>query len=208
MNTLFKLSITGILLLTKCTISIAQNVFETASTKDNFLIESWWVKPFDLEYKFTIFNLSAAEYNYESGQVGFMSYSILNYNVIKGFGPAIGTRLLPDKLVPLGGLQYSFYREKFFLTANFTSEFKAQPDFELFSIIQYRPPITEKLKGFFQGQFSFNFNPDGHLISFQQLRLGADFGLVQSGLAINQFQAGSEWAYDIQAGLFLRFEFQ
>ncbi|MFV1885087.1 MAG: hypothetical protein ACMZ7B_11410 [Balneola sp.] len=207
MKTLLQLSLTLIILITTRTVSVGQTVFETASTDDNFLIESWWVKPLDPEYKFTLFNLNTAEYNYELEEAILMSYSIISYNAFKGFGPALGTRILPNKLVALGGIQYTFYREKFFVTANFTSEIKDKPDFEFFSIIQYRPKITNKLKGFFQGQFSFNFNSDIHLLSFQQLRLGADLGLAQTGLAVNQFQFGSNWDYDFQPGLFLRFEF-
>ena len=207
------LKVTGLLLIF-CSICLmtnplkAQEVIETSVGEEFFHVETWITKPLDKDYKLTLFNLNTAEHNLERDQTAFMSYTIVSYDLFKGFGPTLGTRILKDRVVALGGPQYTYYRESFFVTANFTSEFKSDPDFEFFSIIQGRPKITSKLNGFLQGQFSFNFNPDGHLISFQQLRLGADFGLVQSGLAINQFQAGSEWAYDIQAGLFLRFEFQ
>jgi len=208
MKAFTRLLLTVIILLVVRTVLVGQTVFETTSTNDNFLMESWWVKPFDSAYKFSLFNLNTAEYNYESEESLLMSYSIVSYNAFKGFGPALGTRILSNKLVSLGGIQYTFYTEKFFVTANFTSEIIDNPDFELYSIVQYRPQITEKLKGFFQGQLSFNFNSDVHLLSFQQLRLGADLGLVQTGLAANLFQLGSDWDQDFQPGLFVRFEFQ
>lgn len=188
--------------------SFGQTVIEAASTDENFFLEMWWVKSFDPEYKLTLFNLNTAEYNYDLEESILMSYSVVSYDAFKGFGPAVGTRVLSDRLVALGGLQYNLYNEKFFVTANFTSEFKGNPDFELFSIIQYRPKFGKKIKGFLQGQLSLNFNADMHLLSFQQLRLGTDFGLIQTGLALNQLQSGADWEYDFQPGLFLRLEFQ
>ena len=188
--------------------SFSQTIFETASTDENFLAETWWVKPFDPGYTFTLFNLNTAEYNYDLEESLLMSYSVVSFNAFKGFGPAIGKRILPGELAALGGLQYTFYREELFVTANLTSELKEDPDFELFAIVQYRPKFGEKINGFFQGQFSSNFNSDVHLFSFQQLRLGADLGLVQTGVALNLFQSGPEWDDDLQPGLFLRLEFQ
>ncbi|WKN41499.1 hypothetical protein [Tunicatimonas pelagia] len=185
-----------------------QTVLETAATDENLIVETWWIKPFDDEYKLSLFSLNTAEYNYDSEESIFMSYSLLNYNLFKNWGPAVGTRLLPDRAVALSGVQYSFYREEFFVTANVTSEIKRSPDFEVFSIVQYRPRFSEKVKGFFQGQFSFNFNAETHLFSFQQFRLGGDFGLIQTGIALNNFQFENDWEYDFQPGLFFRLEFQ
>ena len=186
----------------------AQNVIEAYLGEDFFNLETWLTKSFDKEYRISLFNLNTAEHNFDAEETTFMSYSIVSYNWLKGFGPAVGTRLLKDRWVALGGPQYTYYTEKFFVTANFTSEFKSNPDFEFFSIIQFRPQITQKIDGFLQGQFSFNFNSEEHLLSFQYVRLGADLGTVQAGLAFNQFQFGSDWEYDLQPGLFLRLEFQ
>lgn len=188
--------------------SKAQTVIEGFSSEDFFNIETWWIKPFDQDYKFSLFNLNTAEHNYHTNETVLMSYSIVSYTWHKGFGPAIGTRLLKDRLVALGGPQYTYYSEKFFVTTNFTSEFRSNPDFELFSIIQFRPQITQEIDGFLQGQFSFTFNAHGHLLSFQYVRFGVDMGIVQTGLAFNQFQFGRDWGYSFQPGLFLRLEFQ
>lgn len=188
--------------------SKAQTVVETAVTDDNLIFETWLAKPFDKAYKFVLFNLNTAEYNFHTEETNFMSYTIVSYDWKKGFGPALGTRLLKDRAVGLGGVQYTFHSEKFFITANFTSEIKSNPDFELFSIVQYRPNLSEKIKGVFQGQFSFNINTEEHLFSFQQLRLGTDLEPVQAGFGLNQFQFGPDWEYDIQPGLFFRLEFK
>ncbi len=186
----------------------AQTVLESTVTNEAFIMETWWTKSIDKEYKFVLFNLNTAEYNFDLKEIIFMSYSILNMDLFKGFGLVVGTRILKDRVVGLGGLQYTYFREEIFITTNFTSEFRENPDFEFFSLIQYKPQITEKIKGFIQGQFSFNFNSDTHIFSFQQLRLGADLGLIQTGLAINQFQFEQDWLYNIQPGFFLRLEFK
>ena len=208
MKVIYSIALAWLIVVFFTSYSFGQTVFEAASTDENFFVETWWVKPFDPEYKWTLFNLNTAEYNYDLEESILMSYSVVSYDAFKGFGPAVGTRALSDRLVALGGLQYNLYNEKFFVTANFTSEFKGNPDFELFSIIQYRPEFSENIKGFFQGQLSFNFNADAHLLSFQQLRLGTDFGLIQTGVALNQLQSGEDWEYDFQPGLFLRLEFR
>ena len=186
----------------------AQTVLESTATNETFIMETWWTKPIDKEYKFVLFNLNTAEYKFDLEEATFMSYSILNVDLFKGFGPVAGTRVLKDRVVGLGGIQYTYFREKVFITANFTSELKKNPDFEFFSLAQYRPEITEKTKGFIQGQFSFNFNSQAHIFSFQQLRLGVDLGLIQTGFALNQFQFERDWLYNIQPGLFLRLEFK
>ncbi len=195
-------------LLTFARKSRAQDVIELSAGDEFFNVETWITKPLDKDYRYTIFSLNTAEHNREPDQTLFMSYTILSYNWWKGFGPTVGTRLLSDRFVALGGPQYTYYRERFFVTANFTSEFRSNPDFEFFSIVQGRPKITQKLEGFLQGQFSFNFNSDQHLLSFQYVRIGADLGMVQTGVAFNQFQFGDSWEYDLQPGVFLRLEFK
>lgn len=188
--------------------SNAQDVIEASAGEKFFNIETWITKPLDKEYRYTIFSLNTAEHDRELDQTLFMSYTILSYNWWKGVGPTVGTRLLSNRVVALGGPQYTFYRERFFATANFTSEFRSNPDFEFFSIIQGRPKLSEKVNGFLQGQFSFNFNSDEHLLSFQYVRVGADLGVVQTGFALNQFQFGENWDYEIRPGIFLRLAFK
>ncbi|MBV6647484.1 MAG: hypothetical protein KI790_18645 [Cyclobacteriaceae bacterium] len=186
----------------------AQDVIESSIGEEFFNVETWITKPLTKDYKLSIFSLNTAERNLDLDQTNFMSYTIVSYDLFKGFGPTVGTRILKDRVVALGGPQYTYYSERFLFTANFTSEFKSSPDFEFFSILQGRPKLNEKLDGFLQGQFSFNFNSDQHLLSFQYLRIGADLGMIQTGLAFNQFQFGEDWDYDIQPGLFLRLEFK
>ena len=186
----------------------AQDVVEASIGSEFFNVETWITKPLVKDYKLSIFSLNTAERNLDLDETNFMSYTIVSYDLFKGFGPTLGTRILKDRVVALGGPQYTFYSERFLFTANFTSEFKSNPDFEFFSIIQGRPEVSKKLDGFLQGQFSFNFNNDQHLLSFQYVRIGADFGMIQTGLAFNQFQFGDDLDYDFQPGLFLRLEFK
>jgi len=198
----------GILLFLTSYQAKAQTVLESTLTDKQFIFETWWTKPLDSAYKFVLFNLNTAEYRFDTDQTIFLSYSILSYDLWKGLGPAIGSRIVQDKVVGLGGVQYTYYRKKGFITANFTSELKDNPDFELFSIVQYRPRLSEKLNAFLQGQFSFNFNADEHIFSFQQFRFGVDVGTMQTGLAINHLQFGSEWEYEFQLGGFFRLNFE
>ncbi|MEL7119750.1 MAG: hypothetical protein AAFO07_09925 [Bacteroidota bacterium] len=196
------------LLITFTQVGNTQTVLESSLTDDRFTVETWWTKPIDKQYKFVLFNLNTAEYLFDLDQSQFMSYSVLNIDVWKGLGPVIGTRILQDKVAGLVGIQYTFFSQTVFITTNFTTETKSNPDFEFYTLAQYRPKLSRLLNGFIQTQLSFNFNANQHLFSFQQIRLGPDFKTYQFGLAINQFQLGSNWENEVHPGIFFRLEFQ
>ena len=186
----------------------AQNNIEVLSTPEAIEVEASTFKPLDDAYKFTIFSLNQADYDYKSKKTSFMTYSILSYDLYKGFGPTVGARFLRnefvDKAVLLGGLQYTKYFENFFIASVFTAEFTKKPDFEFFITTQYNPKITEKFTGYFEFQSSFNFNNEAHLFSFQKFRIGVDLKKFQTGISLDNYQFGEGWEYDFQPGMFVQ----
>lgn len=186
--------------------SIAQTTVEMFTSDDNLIMEAWWFKTLEANPRFNFFSINEAIHNYDLETTQFMSYTIAGYEIAKGFGPVVGVRFLQNRTSALGGFQYAHYTPVFFITTNFTSEIRDRPLFEWYALLQYRPKLTEKLKGFVQFQNSINFNTNRHDFSFQRLRVGLDFGFLQGGLALNTTQLGEDWDFDIEPGVFLRIE--
>ena len=184
----------------------SQFVVEPFVGDDNIVIESWFFKTIDEKGKFNVFNLNEAIYDFDTETTSFLSYAVFGYDLKKGFGPALGWRFTEPDGAALGGVQYAYYQENFFITANLTSEFRKNPNIELYSIIQYRKKINDKLAAFSQLQFSTIFRDESHNFSFQRLRLGVDFGKFQTGLGLNQTQFGRNFDYSADPGIFLRME--
>lgn len=188
--------------------SIAQNNLEILTTPEAIEVEASIFKPLDKFYKFTLFNLNQADYDYKTRKTSFMTYAIVSYDMYKGFGPTIGARFLRnefiDKAVALGGIQYTMAKRNFFIASVFTTEFISKPDYEFFITAQYNPKLNERLTGYFEFQTSFNFNAQAHLFSFQKFRLGLDFKKYQAGFSLDNYQFGKDWEYDFQPGVFVQ----
>ncbi len=184
----------------------AQFVLEPFASKDNLILESWYYNSIDEARRLSIFNLNEANYNYETGGTSFLSYGVVGFNWKKGFGPITGWRLTAASSAALAGLQYGIYGEDFFVFFYLNSELKKDPNFEFYSISQYRRKINDKLKAYGQLQFSNNFKDNAHYYSFYRLRLGVDLGKIQTGFGLEQTLIGEDWDYDIAPGLFVRLE--
>ncbi|MEM8907203.1 MAG: hypothetical protein AAGD05_05090 [Bacteroidota bacterium] len=186
----------------------AQTVVEAAFSAEELIIETWWVKALDNKYKWSLFNLNEANYNWDTQATSFVSYAVLGYDAWKGLGPALGYRISGARASLLAGLQYTFYQKDFFITTNFTSEIRDHPFFEFYLLTQYRKKWFKKSAFFGQWQSSINFSEAGHDFSFQRLRLGLDWGLVQLGVALNQVQVGKSADSKLHPGVFARLQFQ
>ena len=186
--------------------SQAQFILEPFVGNDDFILESWYYNSINESKSLSIFSLNEARHNFETESNSFLSYGVLGYDWKKGFGPIIGWRISPYSAAALAGFQYGIYRENFFIILNLNSELKKDPNLEMYSIIQYRKPITEKFKAFSQLQISKNFTVDNHSFSLYRFRLGADLGKIQTGIGLEQTMSGKNWSYDIQPGFFVRLE--
>ncbi|WP_422083656.1 hypothetical protein [Ulvibacterium sp.] len=187
--------------------STAQTTIETFAGTDELIIEAWFFKPLSRDYKFTIFSLNDAVIEYDTEEAEFVSYTIIGYDVWKGFGPVSGGRVFDGRASALAGIQWANTGERFLITTNITTEIRDAPFYEWYLLAQYRFPLNEKLNFFGQLQNSTNFNSDSHLFTFQRLRVGAGLKKFQFGLGLNTYQFGNGWDFEIDPGVFLRLEF-
>lgn len=186
--------------------SKAQFVLEPFVSEESLILESWYFNTIDESQRLSIFNLNEAKYTFETNESSVFSYGIMGYNLAGGFGPMAGWRVTNYSAAALAGLQYGFYRENFLAYVVLNSELKQNPNMEFYTLIQYRPKLTEKLKGFSQLQTSTNFTADGHAFSLYRLRLGVDFGKIQTGIGLEHTMAGPEWERATGPGFFVRLE--
>ena len=207
----FKARSSRIFLLIICCFALSQKSFsqfviEPFVSNDQLILESWYFNTIDESKRLSVFALNESIYDYDTESSSLLSFGMFGYDWIKGFGPIAGWRLSEQSSAALGGLQYGFYRENFFLITYLNSELKSDPNFEFYTITQFRPQLSEKLKGFGQLQISKNFNTDIHTFSLYRLRLGADLGKIQTGLGLDQTFFGEDWESDIAPGFFVRLE--
>jgi hypothetical protein len=196
----------GLIIMMQSQKASAQFVVEPFVSEDNFILESWIYKSIDQNRKFSIFSLNEFNHNYDTNSTSFLSYGILGYDVKKGFGPAIGWRTTANRTSALGGLQYGLYGKNYLAYFILNTELRNNPNFEFYSLLQYRVQLSEKLRGFGQLQISKNFNEDNHVYSMYRLRLGLDLGKFQTGFGLEQNLQGADWNHKATPGVFFRME--
>ncbi|MEO1012206.1 MAG: hypothetical protein AAFX53_12925 [Bacteroidota bacterium] len=187
--------------------SHAQTTLETFAGLDEMVIESWFFKPLTSDYAFNIFSLNDVIIDYDTEETAFVSYTVLGYDAWKGLGPVVGSRVFEGRASALAGVQWAKTGEGFFITTNFTTEIRDNPLYEWYLLAQYRFPINDKMGFFSQFQNSLNFNGDGHLFTFQRLRIGLSWDTLQAGLGLNTYQNGEDWDFESDPGFFIRLEF-
>ncbi|BFP43153.1 hypothetical protein FGF1_39980 [Flavobacteriaceae bacterium GF1] len=196
-----------LLLVAMVTKNSAQTTIETFSNTDGMIIEAWFFKPLTEDYKFTIFSLNDAVIDYDTEVTEFVSYTVLGYDAWKGFGPVLGGRVFDGRASALAGIQWNKAGEGFLITTNITTEVRDAPLYEWYLLAQYRFPLNQKLGFFGQFQNSTNFDGDGHLFSFQRLRVGLSVKTFQFGLGLTTYQFGNDGDFEADPGIFVRLEF-
>ena len=195
------------ILLVMYKVSSAQTTIETFAGTDEMVVETWFFKPITEDYKFSIFSLNDVVVDYETEDSEFVSYTVLGYDVWKGFGPVVGGRIFDGRASALAGVQWAKAGEQFFITTNVTTELRDNPFYEFYLLAQYRFPINETLDFFSQFQNSTNFNSDSHDLSFQRARVGLSWNKFQFGIGLNTYQFGENWDFESDPGFFLRLDF-
>ncbi|PRX54602.1 hypothetical protein [Flagellimonas meridianipacifica] len=187
--------------------SFSQTTIESFFATEEMVVETWFFRPLTEDYKLSIFSLNDAVIDYETEDASLVSYTVLGYDLWKGFGPVVGGRFFDGRASTLAGVQWAKAGEQFLITTNFTTELRNDPLYEFFLLAQYRFPLNEKLGFFSQFQNSTNFNSQVHEFSFQRLRIGLSWKKYQFGLGTNTYQYGENWDFEIEPGLFIRLEF-
>ena len=167
-----------------------------------------FLKNFDPAYRFTLFSRTRARIVYDNDQVDFFSGAYLNYTSPSGFGGSVVGRITQaGSDVDLGA---HFFKQS--STLSFFGLASASITnvgvYSWFSILRYRPALSEQWKLYISLELFSALNKGTHLASTQRIRLGLEIKSYQFGLATNLTQIGDEFSgINENIGLFLRKEF-
>ena len=157
--------------------------------------------------RFGFFHLGTTNLEYESGDAEVTTQDLLFFEPVRGFRIAGGAfySSVPG-LKPTAGLQYLRAGKSWFVLLSPRANMERDPAYSVFTILQLKPPLGARTKGFALMQALSVLNSDGHDFSYQWLRLGLDLEGRQFGLAINLEESSSGPAFQVSAGVFVRRE--
>lgn len=167
-------------------------------------------KPLDNKYRTTLFSRTRARLTYDDDEngVNFFSGAYLNYTTKVGLGGTLIGRM--NNLGSDMDFGIHFYKKiKNFSVYALPAVSLSQKDtYSWFSIVKYRPAISEKWKLYTSLELFSILHKLDHVISTQRIRLGLDFQTYQFGAAINISEFGMDWeVVNDNFGVFLRKEF-
>ena len=156
---------------------------------------------------FRLLHLGTTNLDYGSGEAEVTTQDLLFYEPVRGLRIAGGAFYSSAPgFKPTAGLQYVRAGKAWFVLLSPRTDLERNPTYSVFSILQLKPPLGAKAKGFALVQALSVLNSEGHDFSYQWMRLGLDLEGRQFGLAINFEESRTGPAFEISAGVFVRRE--
>lgn len=186
--------------------ALAQKLEFMAGDKELFA-DVQWLRPFDKDYKWTLFSRSRATVDYEN-RSNLFTGAYFNYTTRIGIGGTIVGRISTLSSGGDIGVHYLKSKEKLLVYALSTTEISEKLSLTWFSIIRFTPNITERFKLYTSLELYSNFNSKGHVASIQRIRIGLDKASYQFGFALNLSGYGESYnKIDSNIGLFVSKQF-
>lgn len=153
------------------------------------------------------FHINNVEFNYlDKNKNSFIFQDLLFVETFKNLRATAGIAYSKAGLDPTAGLQYIYASRKLFILCAPRINIESDPSYDMFSIIQYKIPLNEKINLFTKAQLLNLFDADGNIKSYQWLRLGLDMKVIQFGLAFNMDENGPNPTLKTNYGVFVRKE--
>lgn len=151
-------------------------------------------------------NTLTMDYNEEASNDLFLQ-NLLTFEVVKNLRITGGASYaVQPGIKPTMGLQYVLATKDFFLLLSPRVNIAAEPALSIFTLLRYRPKLTEKSNLFLGAQLLNIFDAKSHIKSYQWLRVGLEIKGTQFGLAANLDEFGPAPRVQFSAGLFVRRE--
>ena len=177
------------------------------ATEFNFM----WNGYLDEKEKFNLFNFTFFETDYdEQSNNTYEIYQMIIYNFNKQWGIAGGGRFTANEFITEAALSFQLFQDDLYLnvfpSVRYTPSLE-EMGYSLFGMITYTPKLNEKWSFFNQVIFEPLFNDQGHVFSYQQLRVGLGYrSAFQFGLGANLSQVGDSFENETNLGVFFRKE--
>jgi hypothetical protein len=173
----------------------------------NFL----WFKDFDSTKRVTLFNFSFYNINYEDqSRNTYEIYQVATYNITSNWGLAGGGRFANGEFQPVLAVSYQLATSNLYFNIFPSIQYSSlteQLNYSLFGLLFYKPRLSKTWRMFNQVAFEPFVSKQGHVFSYQQLRMGLEYkNGVQFGLGANLEQFGESFDSTYNIGLFIRKE--
>ncbi|MBN1790982.1 MAG: hypothetical protein JW830_10835 [Bacteroidales bacterium] len=153
------------------------------------------------------FHLNTITMDYdEKGNHDFTLQDLLFYEPIKNIRITGGAAYGKFGFRPTAGMQYVKTGKVLFILISPRINIDSEPTYNFFSIVRYKPSLTENTKLYFGIQLLNVFDANEHIKSYQWLRAGMEIKGIQFGLAAGLDEIGPQPDVQSNLGLFIRYE--
>ena len=166
-------------------------------------------KPFAPGSRFSFFNVTSFNGDYENdeGENEYITQGLLNYEVLKGLSVATGATMhYRTGFRPTAGLNYVFGSRKWLFVLLPRFDLSDDYNFETFSLLEFKPPITKDIGLYtrIQGLYNRNTEQGFHDRSYLYFRIGLSYRKYQVGRGANFDRYGPKEIDTENYGLFIR----
>ncbi len=155
--------------------------------------------------KFNFFNVTSFEAEHDNKENNlFVVSSLFSYNLGKGLSVGIGGEIQRSGTFAIVGAQYAYTTKNILLVVFPSMNINGDKEYTYFTLFEYKPKLSEKLKGYFRTQFLVTTNFNTYNRGYQQFRLGLQIENIQFGLAANLDQFDNNEVTTSNYGLFVR----
>jgi hypothetical protein len=164
-------------------------------------------KNFSEESRFGFFHMNTIQFYYNNhDKNSFILQDLLYVETFKNLRAAGGIAYTKGGFAPTAGLQYVYAGKKLFFLCAPRINIESDPSYDIMTIIQFKPQISDRIKLYTRGQFLNVFNSGGNIRSYQWIRLGLEMKGIQFGAAVNLDEFGPSPSVEASTGLFVRIE--
>ena len=166
-------------------------------------------KNFSQKSKWGYFNVTSFRGDYKNNLTKneFFTQSLLNYKLFKGLSLTAGFTLNQKTgFRKVAGLQYVFANQKWLLIAVPTIDLSDNHNLETFSLLEFKPKLTDKIGLYTRFQVLYIHNPKDmhHERSFIAVRAGLSIKNYQFGLGADGNWYGPYKVFKDNFGIFAR----
>jgi hypothetical protein len=164
-------------------------------------------KSFTQSSKFGFFHMNTlqADYNNKYNN-SFVILDMMTYEVVKNLKIVGGAFYGMPGFNTTAGIQYNYVSKNVFFLFAPRVNIINNPSYDFMTILQIKSELTEKIKLFTRLKLLNLFDSDGHIKSYQWLRLGLEIKGTQFGIAADFDEYGANPKVQYNFGLFFRRE--
>jgi len=164
-------------------------------------------KNFSENSRLGFFHVNTVQFYYnDENKNSFILQDLLTFETVKNLKISGGVAYNKGGFSPTAGIQYVYSSRKLLVLCAPRVNIQSDPSYDIFSIIQYKPAINDRLNLFTRIQLLNVFDAEGNIRGYQWFRLGLDIKGVQFGLAANLDEYGPDPSVESNFGLFVRKE--